>query len=180
VENRVSSFVIALIKIEKDMLEQLLSLVKEQAQELIVKNADVPNEHNDAVIGDTARIIQEKIGQAISGGNLAATMGMFANGVDKSNPVVQEITAALGPQLARYGVNPESAANIASTLIPQIMEQFVNRANDPANNQFNINDILKSFKGKGGLDFGGLAGQFPGGENGKGGIGSLLGGLFGK
>ncbi len=162
------------------MFDQLLTLVKEQAQELIVKNAAVPNEHNEDAINDTAKIIQEKLGQAVAGGNLSDVMGMFTNGASSSNPVVQQITAALGPQLAKYGVTPESAASIASGLIPQIMEQFVNKTNDPANNQFNLNDIIKSVGGSSGVDLGGIAGTLLNGDLGKSDMGKLIGGFFGK
>ena len=162
------------------MLEQLLTLVKEQAQELIVKNTAVPNEHNEAVMGDVARVIQEKLGQAIGSGKIADVMDLFKNGAAVQNPVVQQIIAGLEPQLAKYGISKESAASIATTLIPRIMEQFVNKTNDSTNSQFNLNDILKSAGGKDGIDLGGIAGNLLNGDLGKSDVGKLIGGFFGK
>ena len=162
------------------MLEQLLTLVKEQAQELIVKNTAVPNEHNEAVMGDVARVIQEKLGQAIGSGKISDVMDLFKNGAAAQNPVVQQIVAGLEPQLAKYGISTESATSIATTLIPRIMEQFVNKTNDSTNSQFNLNDILKSAGGKDGIDLGGIAGNLLNGDLGKSDVGKLIGGFFGK
>ena len=43
------------------MLDQLLDLVKNNAQDLVVNNSEVPNEHNDAVIGEATNAIHDQL-----------------------------------------------------------------------------------------------------------------------
>jgi hypothetical protein len=180
------------------MLEQLLNLVKENAQDAIVNNNAIPNQHNDAAIGEATNAIHDQLSQAVSGGNLQDVLGLFGNAQNlTSNPLVGNIISQLAGSLgSKFGVDGSQAQNIASSLIPQVLGKLSNKTNDPADSSFNVNDIMSHLAGGGGtkgVDFGnivsqmqhgggvdiaGLAGQFLGGN--KRGIGDLLGGFLGK
>ncbi len=75
------------------MLDQLVQLVRENAQETVVANPAVPNEQNDAVIGEASHSIAEGLQSALANGNVNEVMGLL-NGnsaPDGANPLVNGI-----------------------------------------------------------------------------------------
>lgn len=145
------------------MLENLLNLVKEQAQEAIVNNSAVPNEHNDAAIQEVANAIQSGLADHAQGGGLQSIMQMFSGqaGDLANNPAVQNIvTNAAGSLAGKFGVDPAQASSIASSLIPQIMNQFTQRTADPNNSSFDLNSVISSFTGGQSGGIGGLISNF--------------------
>lgn len=180
------------------MLDQLLNLVKENAQDLIVNNQAIPNQFNDAAIGEAGNAIHDQLSQAVNGGNLQDVLGIFGNSRNlTNNPLVGNIVSQLAGSLGgKFGVDGTQARNIAGKLIPQILGQLTDKTNNPNNSSFNINDIMGHLsgggnkgidfgkivqqmqQGGGGVDFGNLAGQLSGGN--KGGLGDVIGGFFKK
>ena len=179
------------------MLDQLLNLVKENADDLIVNNSAISNEHNDAAIGEATNVIHNQLSQAVNNGNLQDVMGLFGNSQNlMNNPLVGTIVAQLTQSLgSKFGVNASSAQNIAGSLIPQVLSKFTQKTNDPNDSSLNINDIMAHLGGGKtsgidfgnvvsqlqngqGVDFGNLAGQLLGGN--AGGLGDMLGGFFKK
>ncbi len=177
------------------MLDQLLNLVKENAQDLIVNNPSVPNQFNDAAIGEAVNAIHDQMSQAINKGNLQDVLGLFGHAQSlQNNPLVGNIVSNLSGSLgSKFGVDISQAQQIAAQLIPQILGSPVSKTNNPNDASFNINDIMGHLGGGGnkGIDFGniisqlqqggkvdlgGLAGQFLGGN--KGGLGDILGGFL--
>jgi hypothetical protein len=165
------------------MLENLLKLVQENAQSAIVNNTQVPNEHNEAAINETANAVKEGMANAFAGGQTQDLLGMFAAGGGnlQNNPIAQNIISQLTGNLStKLGIDANAASGIASSLIPVVLNQFVNKTNDPNDNSFNITDVMNTVSGgkAGGMDLGNLANQFLGGGDNKGGIGDALKGLF--
>lgn len=177
------------------MLDQLLNLVKENAQDLIVNNPSVPNQFNDAAIGEAGNAIHDQLSRAVSNGNLQDVLGLFGQAQNlQNNPLVGNIVSQLSGSLgSKFGVDGAQAQQIAGQLIPQILGSLVNKTNNPNDVSFNINDIMGHLGGGGnkGIDFGnivsqlqqggkvdlgGLAGQFLGGN--KGGLSDILGGFL--
>ena len=180
------------------MFEQLLDLVKKNAQDLVVNNAQIPNHQNDAVIAETTNVIKNVLSNAVRSGNLQDVMGMFGNSQNlANNPLVATIVSQLITNLStKFGINAATAQSVAGNLIPQILSQFTNKTNDPNNSSFNINDIMGQLSGgkTSGIDFSsvvsqmqsgkgfniaGLAGQLLGQKK-SGGFGDMLGGFLGK
>jgi hypothetical protein len=181
------------------MIENLLNLVKEHAQEAILKNDAVPNQFNDAAINEASSLIQSNLTSSLSQGNLQDVLSIFGNSNNLgSNPLVGNIVGQLAGNLgSKFGVQPQQAQSIANSLIPMVMGQLANKTNNPNDSSFNINDLMQTFSGgktqgvdfgnvlsqmqEGkGVDFAGLAGQFLGSNQQAGGLGGLLGGIFGK
>jgi hypothetical protein len=63
--------------------------------------------------------------------------------------------------MEKFVLDSGAAKGIVEKLIPVVMEKFVNKTNDPNDNSFDLGDIVKNLGGSGG-------------------IGGMLGGLFGK
>ncbi|RPD40151.1 hypothetical protein [Chitinophaga barathri] len=191
------------------MLDQLVQLVRENAQETVVANPAIPNEQNDAVIGEATHSIASGLQDALANGNVKEVMGLFnSNGqVDSQNPLVNNISGNLISNLTqKFNLNSGAAASLAASLIPTVLGSLVKKTNDPSDNGFSLDGIFGSLTGgsTNGMNLGGLLGKFAGGldkdgdgdvdmqdlmgmisngakqQQGSGGLGGLLGGLFGK
>jgi hypothetical protein len=180
------------------MLQNLLELVKENAQEAIIKNDALPNQYNDEAVKEASTTIQNGLGGAVQNGNLQDVLGLFTDKKNiANNPLVGNIVNQLSGSLgSKFGVDPSNAANIATTLIPQVLNMLQSKTNDPNDPSFDINDLMGQLSGNNGagsVDFGsiisqmqsgkgvdlaGVAGQLLGGK--KGGLGGIIGGFFGK
>jgi hypothetical protein len=186
------------------MFEQLTQLVQQYGNDAVVKNDAIPNEHNEAVMEEAGGSILSGLKDMVAGGNFGDIAGMLSGKtpIDMNNPVVAElagkVTGSLG---SKFGLSPETAGGVASGLIPQVLGGLVNKANDTSDSSFQISDLVNSISG--GTENSGLmdavskyGGQFGLDQNadGKvdmgdamaavtknsGGLGGLLGKLFGK
>ncbi len=159
------------------MLDQLVNLVRQNAEESIVKNPAVPNEANDEAIKDVASQIFNGLKGQASQGNLQDLMGMLQGGGQSAiqgNPLTSSLVSNITSNLAaKFGISPQVASGIASTLIPMVMKQFVDKTNDPDDKDFDLQDVVKSVTGN--SNVGDILSQFTGG---KGSAASVLGNLF--
>ncbi|MBP6515866.1 MAG: hypothetical protein KA242_02370 [Chitinophagales bacterium] len=184
------------------MFDQLLDIVKQQAQSAIVNNDAVPNQHNDAAINEAGSAIQQVLSGAVANGNLQDVMSLFSNGGGNvaSNPLVGNIVNSLAGNLAsKYGVDSSAASSIASSLIPQVLSQFTQKTADPNDSSVDMNTVISSLTGgkTGGVDFNsvlsqfsqgggqgvdiaGIAGQLLSNQGGAGGLLGTIAGMFGK
>lgn len=185
------------------MFEQLTQLVNQFGNEAVVNNPAVPNEHNEAVMNEASTSIIDSLKNMAANGNVAELAELFNgnNASNASNPVVQQLTQNLSGNLGeKFGLSSEAASGVAGSLIPKILGSLVSSAKDPNKPGFNISDIIGAISGgnSGGLmdavtKYGGQFGldQNADGKvdmqdavaavSGKsGGLGGLLGKMFGK
>lgn len=157
------------------MLEQLLDLVKEHAQEAVVNNPDVPNEHNDAVIGAATSSIASGLQQELANGNTEGVLGLLGGtqSATADNPVVSNISNNLvGTLLEKFNLDKGTATQLATSLIPTVLGSLAHKTNDPNNSSFSLDGILNSLTGGSaqGLNLQSILGQLSGGldKNGDG------------
>lgn len=187
------------------MFEQLTQLAQQFGVESVVKNKAVPNEHNEAVMTEASSSIFSGLQKIVSEGGADQLAGLFQgnNAQDSSNPVVQKLTEQLTGNLGeKFGINSETASGVAGSLIPQILGSLVNKAKDPNDSSFQISDVIAAISGNSAQNsvimdaISKYGGQFGLDQNadGKvdisdamsavtkkgGGLGSILGKLFGK
>lgn len=146
------------------MFEQLLQLVQQHAQDQIVNNQQIPNEHNDTAIKAVTEAISSGLSSQLSSGNMQGVMSLMngTGGNWADNPIVKNImNSAAGSIAQKAGVTPEVAANVASSLIPTVMQQFQQQTADPNNNNFTLQGVLGALSGgkAGGLDLGNIGGM---------------------
>lgn len=162
------------------MIDQLIKLVQDNAGDAIINNQAIPNQHNKAAIEDVATQMFSGLQDQVKQGNLAQLTSMFKNGGVSSlasNPIVTQLISKVAGSLAsKFGVSPQSAQQIASSILPTVISKFVSKTNDPNDKDFDLQDIVKNF---GGGNIGDLLGQFGGGSGKGGGLGDALGKMFG-
>lgn len=132
------------------MLDQLTNLVKQFGTDSVVNNTQIPNEQNEAVMNEASSSILSGLKDMVSNGNISDLAGLFQgnNATDNSNPAVKNITNKLSENLGnKFGLSPDTSANVANNLIPQVMGSLVNKAKDPNDNSFQISDIISSISG---------------------------------
>lgn len=150
------------------MLDNLLKLVTEHAQDAVINNPDVPNEQNSAVIEHATSGILDGLKQQIAGGNLTDVLKLIGGqgGNIASNPVVGGISNnIISSLMSKFGLNQGAAANVVSNLLPGVIQKLVSQTNDPNNPNFDINGIFNQLSGgkTGGIDFSNILGQLTGG-----------------
>lgn len=171
------------------MFEQLLSLVKENAGNDIIQNNAIPDERNDEAVETATQSISETFQNAIQGGNVNEVMQLFNNGGGNASSLAltQNMQGNLIEKLMqKFGLSNAQAGGIASSLIPMVLSKLTHKTNDPNDSSFDLSSILSHFGG-GKFDVGSVLSQFglgnnnanPG-DNKSGGLGNVLGGLFGK
>ena len=135
------------------MLEQLTQLVQQYGGDAVVNNTAVPNEQNEAVIGETSNSIFAGLQKIASEGGAEQLAGLFngTSAIDSSNPVVKQITEQLSGSLGeKFGLSSETSSGVAASMIPKVLSSLVNKAKDPNDSSFNISDIISSISGNSG------------------------------
>lgn len=184
------------------MFEQLTELVKQYGGEAVVNNPAVPNDQNDAVMNEASSSIVDGLKNMVANGNISELAEMFQgnNAGNNSNPVVKNLIEQVSGNLgSKFGLSTETSTGVANNLIPQVLESLINKAKNPNDSSLNIQDIINSISGGNGGSLmdavSKYGGQFGLDQNNdgkvnmedvtsvvskKGGLGGLLGRLFGK
>ena len=185
------------------MLEQLFNLVKESSGDAVIKNPDVPNEHNNEVVAEATNTVASGLRNMVAGGGLQSIISMFTNkgqqgGGGKgllNNPIVNMMIGLFSGKLTgKYNMGATQANNVAGSLIPDVMSNLISKSNDPANNGFSLEGLLNSItggkttevvqeqqsSGNSGFNFQDLIGKFTGGgQSGGGGLMDIVSKLAG-
>lgn len=185
------------------MIEQLAQLTEEFGNDAVIKNDAIPNEQNEAVLKETGNSIFSSLQTIANKGDLSQIVGLLqGKDIDKNNPTVQEITNQVSDSLTqKVGLNTDTACNTATTMVPKILNKLIGKANDPKDTSLNISEILNSLTGDGSAEQAGIMEaistygvHFGLDQNAdgkvdlddaaeltkKGGLGGMLGKLFGK
>lgn len=194
------------------MLEVLQGLIQQAGQGAVVQNPEVPNEHNEGVMGEVMQGLMGGLSnQANSQGGLGSLIGLLGGGAGNnggslmSNPIVGSIAqSVVGNLMEKFGLSNSAAAGVVGNMLPSVLGGLINKTNDPNDSSIDMGGLMGSITGgkTSGIDFGSLlsqgAGAFADGkldmndlmnlagnamggqkQQGGGGLGSLLGGLFG-
>ncbi len=193
------------------MLEVLQGLIQQAGQGAVVQNPEVPNEHNEGVMGEVMQGLMGGLSnQANSQGGLGSLIGLLGGGAGDggnlmSNPIVGSIAqSVVGNLMEKFGLSNSAAAGVVGSMLPSVLGGLINKTNDPNDDSIDMGGLMGSITGgkTNGIDFGSLlsqgagaladgkldmndlmniAGSAMGGQKqqGGGGLGSLLGGLFG-
>lgn len=170
------------------MLENLLQLVKDNANDDIINNAHIPNEKNDHVVEETANSLFEGLKEQANGSHMQDLLQMFQSGGNlgtSGNPVMNNLTSGVaGNLMQKLGISNEAAMSVVAGILPKVMNSFVNKTNDPNDSSFDLGGILGTLTGgkTNGMDLSAIGSMFSGGNDagGEKPLGGALGGLLGK
>ncbi len=127
------------------MIENLNSLVKENADATIINNTAIPNERNEEAVQEASTAIEDSLKTSLSGGNVKEVVNLFNSTGDNvtANPVTQQATGNFMDRLQkRFGLDFQQAANIANNLIPTVLKRLVQKTSDPADKRFDLQEIF--------------------------------------
>jgi hypothetical protein len=181
------------------MLEQLFDLVKGLGKETVVENPEVPNEYNNDVMAEATNTVASGFRNIMAGGGLESIINLFrggggggqsqAGGIGNlmKNPIVSMMVGYFISKLVKkYNMSSPSASNVATNLIPNVINSLIEKTRDPNNSNFTLDGLIKSFtggggaeeyqpqnNGGGGFNFQDLISKFTGGGNGNGGTGGI-------
>jgi len=163
------------------MIDQLIKLVEKNASDVIVNNQAIPNQFNNDAIQDVAQQIFGGLKGQVANGNYQDVLSMFqgSNNSLASNPMITQMISSLAGNFAsKFGISPQTAQSVVAGLIPQVMNQLVSKTNDPDDNDFDLQDMMRNLSGNGNLNIGELLGSLSGGSQ-QGGLGNVLGKILG-
>ncbi len=136
------------------MLQELFNLVKGSAQESVINNPDVPNEHNNEVVAEATNTVASGLRNIVAGGGLQNLLSMFGSGGQQSgkgllsNPIVNMMVGHFSEKLmSKYKMGGAQASNVSNSLIPNVIGNLINKTNDPDNNSFSLENLLSSITG---------------------------------
>lgn len=147
------------------MLENLLNLIRENAGDAVINNPAIPNEHNDAVVQEAGISILGGLQGLLASGGAKEVLSLFSNpsNVNSGNPIVQQLSGGfLQSLMSKFNLDSNQASGIASSLIPTVLSQLVNKSNSPADNGFSVQGLFNTISGgsTSSLDIQGLVGKF--------------------
>jgi hypothetical protein len=188
------------------MFETLMNLVQQQSGQAVINNPAIPNHQNEdamsAITGGIMSGLQQQAqgGAGGLGGLLSMVMGQGGN-ADHSQ-VAQGVQGNVQQNLMeKLGISPQVAMSVAASVVPMVLGKLMSKAQDPNDHSVNQNDLMNQISGQqgGGMDWMGaassamadgkldmgdlmrvMANQGGGGQQGGGGLGGMLGGLFGR
>jgi hypothetical protein len=165
------------------MLDQLFNLVKQFSGDTVINNPAVPNEKNNDVMAEATGTIAGGLQNILSGGGLQNILSLFKGGGAgggsglMSNPIVNMMVGHFTNKLmGKFGLNSGIAGNIAGSLIPNVLNGLISKTNDPNDNSFSLDGIIRSLTGGGGsnqvassgggggFDLNGIIGKLTGGD----------------
>ncbi|MBN1158886.1 MAG: hypothetical protein JXA61_05860 [Bacteroidales bacterium] len=146
------------------MLENLLKLIQENADDAIVKNPSVPNSKNNAVIKAAAASIFNGLRQEARSGDLDQLKQLLQNQKNvETSPVVKNVSNSVaGDLMKKFRLDKNAASGIVAMLIPIVMSRLVQKTNDPQDNSFNLDGILGSLMSGKGSQIGGILNSLKG------------------
>ena len=147
------------------MLETLMNLVRQHADQAVVSNPAIPNNQNEDAIQAISSGILGGLQKQAQGGGLENLLGMVMGhgsagspGAIQHSPVTQGVQQNVQQSLIeRLGISPQVAMSVAAAVVPMILSKLFNKAKDPADNSINQNEILTQATGKQGVDWMGMA-----------------------
>ncbi|MCZ4245188.1 DUF937 domain-containing protein [Pedobacter punctiformis] len=129
------------------MLENLNELVRENAQDAVVNNSAIPNEHNEAVIQAASSSIFDTLKDKLTSGDIGSLTDIFKGGNAEGSAVANQASGSFIDKLGSLGISGDTAKSIAAAIIPVIISKFTQKTNDPNDSSFNIQDVVGKLAG---------------------------------
>lgn len=159
------------------MIENLLSLIRENAGDTIVNNPDIPNERNEEAVEAAGSSLVSGLQGMLAQGGTKEVLAMFTQeNIDQQNPVVQNLSGNMvETMMQKFGLDRGKAGTLVGSLLPMILSKLVRRTKDPSDNGFSLDSIFGQLSGgrTSGMNLEGMLGKLAGGGLDKDGDGDV-------
>ena len=131
------------------MLDQLTNLVRQYAGDAIINNPAIPNERNDEAINEASSSIAGGLQNLLSSGGAQDILKMFSGNQSISNSTVTNNVSGgvIENLMNKFGLDQRAASGIANNLVPNVMQNMVQKTNDPNDSSFDIQGIFNNLTG---------------------------------
>jgi hypothetical protein len=154
------------------MLDILQGLIQQAGKTAVVENTEVPNEHNEGVMGEVMQgLIGGLTNQANSQGGLGSLLGLLGGQSQSSgsglmsNPIVAGIAqSVIGNIMSKFGLSNSAASGVVSSMLPSVLGGLISKTNDPNDSSVDLGGIMNVLSGgkTQGIDFGSILSQGAG------------------
>lgn len=133
------------------MFEKLFTLVKNNAGTAVIKNPLIAAKHHEAIITEASSCIIEVLKGQIETGKLKDMIKYFQfPGIYSSNPLIGTTVNKFANKLNNYyGLEPADALKAANALIPQVMQQLIDKSQNESDKDFSLKHLLELIGGNG-------------------------------
>lgn len=161
------------------MLDQLLKLVEQNAQQSILQNRAIPDQLNNAAIKEVTNQIFNGIKGEVTQGHMDQVISLFQTGVTRQpSPVLTAVVDTVTRNLAsKFNLDPAVARSVADQIVPQVMAQVIKKTNDPRDIDFDLQQMLRGMSGNNQLD---ISSMLPPPKTTIGSISGVFNKFFGK
>ena len=133
-----------------------MGLIQEHSQEAVVKNPEVPNQHNDDVMQTMLGSIMGGMQHEAQSGNVGGLMGLLSGkSVDPnhssslmSHPIVAGIAGkAINSIMEKFGMSNSAASGIVASVLPGVIGSLINKTRNSSDGSIDFNSILGNLMG---------------------------------
>lgn len=130
------------------MLENLLQLVKSHAGDAVINNPAIPNEYNNEAISMASSSIFDTLQKTVANGNLSDVTNLISGNNAANSPLSGLMqNSFINSLMQKFNLDQSGAANIASGLIPSVLNSLSQKVNDPNDSSFDLQGIISSVSG---------------------------------
>lgn len=133
-----------------------MGMIQENSQEAVVKNPQVPNQHNEDVMQTLMGSIMGGMQQEAQSGNVGGLMGLLSgksvnptqSSSLMSNPIVAGIAGkAIHSIMEKFGMSNSAASGIVASVLPGVIGSLINKTSNSNDGSIDFNSILGSLMG---------------------------------
>ena len=147
------------------MLEVLKGLIQQAGQSAVVQNNEVPNEHNEDVMGEVMQgLLGGLTNQANQQDGVSSLLGFLTGGGNRpvgesnlmNNPIVSSISqSVMGNIMSKFGLSNSAASGVVGSMIPQVLGGLITKINNPNDSSIDIGSMMGVLSGSKtqGIDF---------------------------
>jgi hypothetical protein len=179
------------------MLEQLFDLVKQNAGAAVLNNSAIPNEKNSLAINSIADGIFSGLQKEANGKGFGGLLTMLSQGTGSNKQITNSVQQyVVGALTSKTGLSNGVAGNVASQIVPSVLNMLSKNTADKNNKGFDLSSVLASLtsgktsglnisslldqNGDGKLDLNDLMAVAGGSKQKGGGLLGMLSGFLGK
>ncbi|MCD8261471.1 MAG: hypothetical protein LUD15_08235 [Bacteroides sp.] len=132
------------------MLEQILGLIKEYAEQAVNANTEIPEDKKQQTVQVTTEAVTDGLKQHLTPSNLSSLSSLFRNSTANTagNPIVNGIKSMLTNALMQKVGLPQGTSNsFASGLVPSLISMLSSKMNNSSGSGFNLESLVNAFSG---------------------------------